>query len=74
MLRRLGVAAVPLRADGVIRHTIMDQRIETEVFRASLPREDRAPPSGASWFRWNDFPRLPLSTVELRVAQAQSSR
>jgi A/G-specific adenine glycosylase len=69
VLRRLGVGGASLRAGGTIRHTIMDQRIETLVFRASITHDVESAPSGARWFRWGQFPRLPLSAVELRVAR-----
>ena len=66
ILRGLGVAVSSLRADGVVRHAIMDQRIETMVFRGAL-RGPRSSPAGARWFRWSELERLPLSSVELRV-------
>jgi A/G-specific adenine glycosylase len=72
VLDRLGIDGASLHADGAIRHTIMDQRIETLVFRASITDELEKAPSGARWFRWRQFPRLPLSTVELRVARERA--
>jgi A/G-specific adenine glycosylase len=72
VLDRLGIGGASLHAGRTIRHTIMDQRIETLVFRASLAHELENPPSGARWFRWRQFPRLPLSTIELRVARARA--
>jgi A/G-specific adenine glycosylase len=66
VLSRLGFGAPSLRADGAIRHAIMDERIETLLFRGS-PRNGSTPPPGTRWFRWRELARLPLSTVELQV-------
>ena len=65
---RLG-ARVALRRAAIIRHTIMNQRIETHVFVAridgALPGGDSR---GARWFRRRDLASLPLSTVGLQIA------
>jgi len=67
LLERLGIEKPRIRADGRIRHAIMDQRIETLVFRASSRNGRGAAPPGARWFRWRELAKLPLSTVELRL-------
>ena len=66
---KIGAAHAPLRLEGKIEHTIMNRRIETQVFVAQLA--GRTPPRSASarWFRWSDLAALPLSAAGLRIAR-----
>jgi A/G-specific adenine glycosylase len=70
LVARLGLKATKLRRDPSIRHSIMDQRIESIVFRVVVSRAAATPP-GMRWFRWRELARLPLSTVELRLSQGR---
>lgn len=72
-LSELGADGAVERPRATIRHTIMNERIETVVFDAPLAR--RIAPAAAyeaRWFRWRDLDRLPLSTVGLRIKDAEA--
>jgi A/G-specific adenine glycosylase len=65
----IGAAHAPLRLEGKIEHTIMNSRIETQVFVAQLAGRTPPRPAGARWFRWSDLAALPLSAAGLRIAR-----
>jgi A/G-specific adenine glycosylase len=66
-LERLGGGSPEPERRGIIRHSIMNQRIETEVFRARLAARARPRAPGFRWFRWGELDALPLSAVGLRI-------
>lgn len=72
-LRRLGVAFGRLEPLTRIRHSIMNQRIETQVFRALRPRLTRpltpSPHERARWIAGRSLGSIPLSTVGLRIVR-----
>jgi A/G-specific adenine glycosylase len=72
-LDRLGLPPPMLVPAGSIRHTILDRRIETEVYRGSL--EDASPvrPPGR-WMRRARLRSLPLSAAALKIAGDVAAR
>jgi A/G-specific adenine glycosylase len=71
-LERLGLGKVRLRRTGIIRHTIMDQQIETRVFQAQVGPNGRSPLDGTRWFTPRQLRGLPLSSVGLAIAATLS--
>jgi A/G-specific adenine glycosylase len=65
-LRRLGVRSDRLAEAGVVRHTILDRRIETRVYRGSAPRR---PVAGGRWLTRERLGGVPLSAAGLRIAR-----
>jgi A/G-specific adenine glycosylase len=68
LLARLGVGGGPLESSGKIVHMVVRRRIETTVFHVrvrSCVARDRA---SARWFRPDELPNVPLSSLGLRIA------
>ena len=66
-LVRLGARKSIARSAGRIVHTIMNQRIEVEIFRAEFRREPADPCPDARWFPWPRVAALPLSAAARRI-------
>ncbi len=68
LLARLGACGGPRESRGRIVHTVVRRRIETMVFHVrvgSCAARDRA---AARWFRPEELPGVPLSSLGLRIA------
>ena len=66
-LHRLGLRRFDLDHVETIRHTILNQRITTEVFRADLSSLQDKLPDHARWFSPRQLRSLPLSSVGLKI-------
>jgi A/G-specific adenine glycosylase len=68
LLRELADVDVALRPQGRIRHTIVNRRMDTAVFRARLEGRLTRDLGAARWFRPDQLARVPLSAVGLHIA------
>jgi A/G-specific adenine glycosylase len=74
LLDELGDADGTLHSQGRIRHTIMNRRIETAVFRIRLDGDVGHGLGAAHWFRPDELSRVPLSALGLRIAKLLRAR
>ena len=76
-LRRLGVAAGPLRRAGEVRHAILNRDLRVEAWRGA-PRSVRSAgaPRGTQigWFAPEEAERLPLSSLARKLLRLAGSR
>ncbi len=66
-LRRLGLDRPAGDRWFAVRHSIMNQRIATEVYRTRIEHRPAARRRGVRWFRPAELAELPLSAVGLRI-------
>jgi A/G-specific adenine glycosylase len=70
----LGVKVdLPSKPAQTIRHSIVNRRIETNVYHATMRAEEPARATGGVWVPLDKLRRLPLSAVGLRIAADLSS-
>jgi A/G-specific adenine glycosylase len=65
----IGAPRGGLRLAGKIEHTIMNRRIETQVFIARVGEGFMIRLRGGRWLRWSELAALPLSAASLRITE-----